>query len=196
MRKTAPNGTIVPGRNHIKQVSKLWHDMHKIAVHRKDVAPGRRLVAVSERAADTARRSAVEQLDTSILVPHCARYIRGRIRAVIVHQDNFANVAAVHLQQGIHQRSYIHLLVVAGDDDRNGSGQTFVMIQRHARPACVFIAGLLRPYIKSSADLAHPRSMFQKKRQVAHPLDEKTRCEGMDYIVRNDLEMSKPLMGG
>src|SRR4051794_9886063 len=66
MREAAPNCAIVAGGNSIKEFAKLWDDLDKVAVHRKNVTPAGNPIAIPQRPPYPIGRCPVNQLDPCI----------------------------------------------------------------------------------------------------------------------------------
>ena len=88
-------------------------------------------------------------------------YLFCSIRAVVVDDDNLVNVIVIHLLKRIHERSNVHLFVVAGQHDGNGAEELGMTCKIHSRTARILVSRLFAPYIKGPAKLANDGCMLQ-----------------------------------
>ncbi len=194
VREAAADRTVPPRRHRIEQVAELRHDLHEIAVHRQDVAARRRSVAVSQRPPHAVRRRAVHQLHARLLARHLQRHGRRAVRAVVVHDDDLVNVLVVVPHERVHQRTHVHLLVVAGHHDRRRVVKLAVRRQLHARPPRRFLGRFLRPDVQRAAELPHRRSVLQHEADRLHPRHQRPGNTRMHDVVRDHLHVREPLM--
>src|SRR5229473_6938265 len=92
VRKTASDGAVVTGSDHIEEVAKLRNDLQEIAVHGEDVASGGRCVTVAQSSSDATRRFALHHFHSRLVDRNLTRYLARPVSAVVVHDDDFVDV--------------------------------------------------------------------------------------------------------
>src|SRR6185312_3064140 len=166
----------------------------KIAIHRENVSAPCGRIALSQGTTHPVGRLAVNQFHTRIVSLHHPRHVGRLIGAAIIYEYDFVYIPSAHMKESSHQRLYIHLLVVTGNNDRSRPIEQFMPIQGNFGPSLLFIPGFFRPNVKRPADFAYYRYMLQQKGQGAHQLDQSSWRERMNNVIRYDVHMRKPLM--
>jgi hypothetical protein len=107
------------GCNRVKKVAKLGSNLDKVAIHHQDVATARGSDTVAQCPTDSGRGLTIQKFYSRVNLRHGSDNLGSTVRAVIVHENDFVKVLPVHLEKRTDKRTDIHLLVVAGYDDRS-----------------------------------------------------------------------------
>src|ERR1700751_2853604 len=118
VRKSASECAVMSGRDRIEEVPELRNNLDKVTIHDEDVPAGSGSATVAQRPTDSGRRLTIQKLNSGISLRQSSNSVGCAVRAVIVHENDFAQVLAVHLEECIDQLPNIHLLSVTRDDNR------------------------------------------------------------------------------
>ena len=186
MGEAAANRAIVSGGYHIKQIAQLRHNLHKITVHRKNVAPCTGGVAVPKRSPYSIGRLAIQQFYTRFKDGDFSRHCCGIVGTVVIHDDNFMNIVAIGLDKLFRERAYIHLLVVARNHHRNRPKQFSMPREANARAPCFLVAWFPSPDENGSAQMADDWSMLENKCDRLNGPDQGTRGQRGNNVERRN----------